>query len=69
MTFSTQSYNMLLRKGVAVSSIFAVALLVAITASTNAIVNYLNLQSENLAGARKPAWNLPDFKLGLHSQY
>jgi len=41
---------MLFRKGLAAQSILAIALLVAVVASANAIVNYLNLQSENLAG-------------------
>ena len=53
MAFAT-GYIMLLRKRGAVSSIIAIALLVAIIASTNAIVNYLNLQSETLAGLVNP---------------
>ena len=53
MAFAT-GYIMLLRKRGAVSSIIAIALLVAIIASTNSIVNYLNLQSETLAGLVNP---------------
>lgn len=45
---------MLFRKGLAAQSILAIALLVAVVASANAIVNYLNLQSENLAGLVNP---------------
>jgi ABC-type lipoprotein release transport system permease subunit len=45
---------MLFRKGLAAQSIFAIALLVAVVASANAIVNYLNLQSEALAGLVNP---------------
>jgi len=47
--------KMLFRKGGTAPSILAIALLVAITTSTNAIVNYLNLQSETLAGLVNPA--------------
>jgi len=50
----TAGYKMLFRKGVATSSILAIALLVAVIASTNAMVNYLNLQSETLAGLVNP---------------
>jgi ABC-type lipoprotein release transport system permease subunit len=53
MAFTT-GYKMLLRKGVAAQSILAIALLVAIIASTNSIVNFLNLQSEILAGLVSP---------------
>jgi hypothetical protein len=53
MAFIT-GYKMLLRKGGTAQSILAVALLVAIIASTNSIVNYLNLQSEILAGLVNP---------------
>jgi len=45
---------MLFRKGLAAQSILAIALLVAVVASANAIVNYLNLQSEALAGLVNP---------------
>ena len=45
---------MLFRKGLAAQSILAIALLVAVVASANAIINYLNLQSENLAGLVNP---------------
>jgi len=53
MAFTT-GYKMFLRKGVAAQSILAVALLIAIIASTNSIVNFLNLQSETLAGLVSP---------------
>jgi hypothetical protein len=53
MAFTT-GYRMLLRKGVAAQSILAIALLVAIIASTNSIVNLLSLQSETLAGLVSP---------------
>jgi hypothetical protein len=55
----TPSCKMLFKKGVAAQSILAVALLVAIISSTNAIVNYLNLQSENLAGLVNPRGTYP----------
>ncbi len=45
---------MLLRKSGASRTILVIALLVAILASTNAIVNYLNLQSELLARLVSP---------------
>jgi ABC-type lipoprotein release transport system permease subunit len=48
------SFKMFLRRGVAGSSILAIALLVAIVSSTNAVVNYLNFQSETLAGLVVP---------------
>ena len=48
-------YKMLLRKGGTASSILAIALLVAILASTNATVNYLNLQAENLGRLVNPS--------------
>jgi len=47
-------YMMLFRKGLAAQSILAIALLVAVVASMNAIVNYLNLQLEALAGLVNP---------------
>jgi ABC-type lipoprotein release transport system permease subunit len=47
-------FKMLFRKGGTAQSILAIALLVAIIASTNSIVNYLNLQSEILAGLVNP---------------
>jgi len=50
----TTGYKMLFRKGVSVQSILAIALLVAVIASTDAIVNYLNLQSETIAGLVNP---------------
>jgi ABC-type lipoprotein release transport system permease subunit len=50
----TIGYTMLLRRGVAAQSILAIALLVAVVASTNSIANYLNLQSETLAGFVNP---------------
>jgi len=53
MAFTT-GYKMFLRKGGTAQSILAVALLVAIIASTNSIVNFLNLQSEILAGLVSP---------------
>jgi ABC-type lipoprotein release transport system permease subunit len=53
MAFTT-GYKMLLRKGGTAQSILAIALLVAIIASTNSIVNYLSLQSEILAGLVNP---------------
>ncbi len=46
--------KMLFRKGGTAQSIVAIALPVAIIASTYSIVNYLNLQSENLAGLVNP---------------
>jgi len=48
-------YKMLLRKRGTASSILAIALLVAILASTNATVNYLNLQAENLGRLVNPS--------------
>jgi len=50
----TISYIMLLRRGIAAQSILAIALLVAVVASINSIVNYLNLRSETLAGFVNP---------------
>jgi ABC-type lipoprotein release transport system permease subunit len=47
-------YKMLLRRGRTAQSILAIALLVAILASTSSIVNYLNLQSETLASLISP---------------
>jgi len=47
-------YTMLLRRGVVARSILAIALLVAVLASANSIVNYLNLRSEALAGFVNP---------------
>jgi len=57
---------MLFRKRGTISSILAIALLIAVITSANAMVNYLNLQSETCR-TRKPAWNLLDPKLELHS--
>jgi len=48
------SFKMFLRRGVAASSVLAIALLVAIVSSTNAVVDYLNFQSETLAGLVGP---------------
>jgi hypothetical protein len=56
MAFTT-GYKMLLRKGGTTQSILAIALLVAIIASTNSTLNYLNLQSEILAGLVSPRGN------------
>jgi len=47
---SNLSYRMLFRKGGTASSILAIALLVAIIASMNSIVNHINSQAEVLGG-------------------
>jgi len=52
---SILNLKVLLRKGEIAQSILAIALLVAIMASINAIVNYLNLQSETLTGPINPS--------------
>jgi len=49
------SLKMLFRKGGTASSILAIALLIAIIASTNSIINYLNFQAETLANLVNPA--------------
>lgn len=47
---SALSYKMLFRKGGTASSILAIALLVAIPASMNSIINHINSQTEALGG-------------------
>jgi ABC-type lipoprotein release transport system permease subunit len=48
------SFKIFIRKSGTAQSIIAIALLVAIVSSANAIINYLNLQSETLAGLISP---------------
>jgi ABC-type lipoprotein release transport system permease subunit len=48
------SFKIFIRKSGTAQSIIAIALLVAIISSANAIVNYLNLQSETIAGLVNP---------------
>jgi ABC-type lipoprotein release transport system permease subunit len=48
------SFKIFIRKSGTGQSIIAIALIVAIISSANAIVNYLNLQSETLAGLAYP---------------
>jgi len=49
------SLKMLFRKGGTAFSILAIALLIAIIASTNSIMNYLNFQAETLVNLVNPA--------------
>jgi ABC-type lipoprotein release transport system permease subunit len=49
------SFKIFIRKSGTAQSIIAIALLVAIISSANAIVNYLNLQSETIAGLVNPS--------------
>jgi ABC-type lipoprotein release transport system permease subunit len=48
------SFKIFIRKSGTAQSIIAIALLVAIISSANSIVNYLNLQSETIAGLINP---------------
>jgi ABC-type lipoprotein release transport system permease subunit len=48
------SFKIFIRKSGTAQSIIAIALLVAIISSANSIVNYLNLQSETIAGLVNP---------------
>jgi len=51
---SVLAYKMLLRKRGAALSILAMALLVAVLASMNSIINYINLQAQTLGGLVSP---------------
>jgi ABC-type lipoprotein release transport system permease subunit len=52
---SSLTIKMFFRKGGTASSILAIALLVAILASMNAIVNYLSLQADTLGRLKNPS--------------